>query len=60
MIAGDKIYVKELKNVVDNYSGIILEDLGEQFVVQIKGSKTYIQKDRVTKNLKELLDVTLD
>jgi hypothetical protein len=60
MNVGDKVYSKEIKNYVDNYRGIILEDLGDQFVVLIKGMKTLIQKDRVTTNLKQLLDVALD
>ena len=58
MSPGTKIYSKEIKNMVSNFSGTILEDLGDQFLIEIDGCKVYISKDRVTENLKELLDIT--
>lgn len=58
MSPGTKIYSKEIKNMVGNFSGTILEDLGDQFLIEIGGCKVYINKDRVTENLKELLDIT--
>lgn len=60
MQIGDKVYCKELKNLLDNYSGKILQDLGDQLIVDIKGCKTYVKKDRVTKDLNELLQITSD
>ena len=60
MQIGDKVYCKELKNLLDNYSGKILEDLGDQLIVDIKGCKTYVKKDRVTKDLNELFQITSD
>lgn len=60
MQVGDKVFFKNIKDHVDNLSGTIVEDLENQYVVENKGIKIYINKDRVTKNLKELLDIALD
>lgn len=60
MQPGDKVYFHTLKDYVDNHSGKILEDLGDMIIVENKGCKMYIKKDRVTKDLKSLLDITLD
>lgn len=60
MQPGDTVYVKEIKIFVNNYKGKILEDLGDQVIVQIGGCKIYFNKDRVTKNIKELLDIAAD
>jgi len=60
MQEGDKVYCKELKNLWDSYSGKILEDLGDMVIVDIKGCRTYMKKDRLTKNLNELFQITSD
>lgn len=58
MKPGTKIYSKEIKNMIDTFSGIVLEDLGDLIIIEIKGCKTYMKKDRVTENLNELLNIT--
>jgi len=60
MQIGTKVYFKNIKDCIDNFSGTIVEELENQYVIENKGIKTYINKDRVTKNLKELLDIALD
>jgi len=60
MQPGDTVYVKEIKNFVNNYRGKILEDLGDQVIVEMGGCKIYFSKDRITKNLDELLDIAAE
>lgn len=60
MQLGKRVYCKEIKNVIDNYSGIVLEDLGDQLIVQIRGCNVYLQKERVLESLEQLLDVRSD
>lgn len=60
MKIGDTVYFHTLKDHVDNYSGKILEDLGDMVIVENQGCRIYIKKDRVTKDLKQLLEIAFD
>jgi len=61
MQKGDKVYFKVLENYVNDLSGTILEDLGDNMLlVENNKIKMYIKKDRVTKDLKELFKVFFD
>ena len=48
---GDKVYFQALKDHINSFSGIILQDLGDGMIlVESDGCKMYIKKDRVTRD----------
>jgi len=57
---GDKVYFTILKDHLQNCTGIVLKDLDDMVLVENKGCQMYLKKDRITQDLKDLFEITVN